>query len=114
MKILVVEDEGLIQGLFATQAKAHGMELLQAKTLAEAKKLIAEHGTSIDAILWDEELPDGHSSEKIISQTWRDGYRGLMISISSTHEREQLEAGCSHSFPKSRALKMTLALLRIT
>lgn len=94
--VLIIEDHQAFQEMLADHFTSRGVEVWQAFKLWQAKLFLSKV-EEIDVIVWDEDLPDGKSSDGLI-QEFRNEFSGPMIAASSNHDKRkrQESAGCDH------------------
>ena len=106
-RILVVEDEGMNRALLrATLARApeplRGAELLEAETIAAARRFIRAGG--VDIVLLDIRLPDGSGLDLARELADMNGARPRIVILSASVMPEEranaLTAGCDAFLPK--------------
>ena len=94
-RILVVEDDRLIQNAILRLCGDFNIEVLQAFDLKQAQELFLAN-QDVDGIIWDGKLPDGESPsliEGIISK----GYKGPMVANAGDPyvAEKQMKNGCT-------------------
>ena len=95
MKVLLVEDDALIQQLLSevVSTMLEGCELLTADTLAETRVILGEN-TDISIILWDGELKDGFTTDGLLVESIKKHPNILHVGISAAVIDLQKEQGC--------------------
>ena len=118
--ILIVDDHELVRlGLStliaAHAAGAHGAEVLQASTLAQALDLYSRHGEAIALVLLDLHLPDTHGLSGLRSFLARFPRAPIAVLSGSgdpTLMREAAAVGASKFFNKSGQLSDVIDYIR--
>jgi DNA-binding response OmpR family regulator len=88
-RILVVEDEDLIQMLIASHLKVFGFEAALAASAAEARAQLKALCGAVAGAVIDMALPDGKGDQLV--RELRTLYPGLPVVISSGYDRHTLQ-----------------------
>ena len=107
--ILLVEDNPHIMKINTEVLSAHGYEVVQATTAAEACKQLV--WKSVDLIVLDIMLPDGNGVE--LCRTWKEHYHVPILFLTALSENqdivEGLRVGGDDYLPKPYDLEVLLA-----
>lgn len=113
-RILLVDDDDLIRTVVQERLKRRGYEVMAARTLTEARKLLK--GGFPDAALLDIRLPDGNGTELLEELTQEEAVPCVMITAHATIESavEALKKGAQDYLEKPFSLDRLEATLEAT
>ena len=87
LRILIVEDEALIRWAVAEALTGAGHHVIEAADAATARRLVAETGEPLDAVLLDLRLPDS-SDLSLLSTIRRDTPTTAVVMMTAHGTRE--------------------------
>ncbi len=102
--ILVVDDEVGIQDVLRFLLEDEGYEVLQAKTLAEAREVFDSQKSKIDAILLDGIMDSGNTTDLLLNYMVKESeFSKPVIAFSGDEKtrKKQVKLGCLDELDKA-------------
>lgn len=114
LTVLIIEDEELIQKMFAAQLRGK-LNLIMASTQDEARELFESHHQRIWAIVLNACVAGQEINTIELAQWLRSNFKGLMIGTSGVplFQDQLVNAGCDLGCDHSDLAKLLLTELRI-
>lgn len=116
LKVLIVEDEPMILGLYKT-LMAQKAQVICAESLKEAHDLFHDHRDEISVIAMDACVPGKKPNTLNLTRMIREdyGFKGPMVAISGREDfrKELLKAGCNYECEKRDLHKKIAEILGI-